>query len=164
MKDALGIAAGIHELARNSDIYYMANYAQTVNVIGAIKTTDTAAAMETTGLVLKLYRNHFGQIPLAVTGKMYGLDIAAARTDEGKAITVGIVNPTEAAYDVTLNLDGLELTGEGRCWTIGHEDPMVYNDPGEAPKVTIEEQSVSDVSNVLAAPGYSIRLYELKVR
>ena len=35
LKDALGIAAGLHEYARQSDIIFMANYAQTVNVIGA---------------------------------------------------------------------------------------------------------------------------------
>ena len=39
MKDALGIAAGLHEYYRQSDIVFMAQYAQTVNVIGAIKTT-----------------------------------------------------------------------------------------------------------------------------
>ena len=55
MQDALGIAAGLHEFFRNSDIFFMANYAQTVNVIGAIKTTPVSAEMETTGLVLELY-------------------------------------------------------------------------------------------------------------
>jgi alpha-L-arabinofuranosidase len=39
LKDGLGIAAGLHEMARDSDIMFMANYAQTVNVIGCIKTT-----------------------------------------------------------------------------------------------------------------------------
>ena len=58
-KDALGIAAGLNEFARNTDIYFMANYAQTVNVIGCIKTSKTDAAFATTGLVLKLYRKYF---------------------------------------------------------------------------------------------------------
>ena len=62
----LGVAKGFHEYFRNSDLYFMANYAQTVNVIGAIKTTPTAASFETTGLALELYRNHFGSIPVEV--------------------------------------------------------------------------------------------------
>ena len=66
LKDALGIAAGFNEYARQSDIVFMANYAQTVNVIGAIKTTKTAAALDATGVVLKLYRQHFGAIPVEV--------------------------------------------------------------------------------------------------
>jgi alpha-L-arabinofuranosidase len=36
LKDALGIAAGLHEYFRNSDIIFMANYAHTVNVIGTV--------------------------------------------------------------------------------------------------------------------------------
>ncbi len=67
------MAVGLHEFFRNSDIYFMANYAQTVNVIGAIKTTKTAAELETTGLVLKLYREKFGVIPVQING-----DIPAA--------------------------------------------------------------------------------------
>ncbi len=45
LQDALGIAGGIHELTRNSDVFEMANYAQTVNVIGCIKTSKTAAVI-----------------------------------------------------------------------------------------------------------------------
>ena len=45
LKDALGIAAGLHEYFRQSDMVFMANYAQTVNVIGCIKTSNTAAAL-----------------------------------------------------------------------------------------------------------------------
>ena len=65
LKDALGIADGLHEYFRQSDIIFMANYAQTVNVIGAIKTSKTAAVLDTTGVVLELYRNHYGTIPVA---------------------------------------------------------------------------------------------------
>ncbi|MGA2259295.1 MAG: alpha-L-arabinofuranosidase C-terminal domain-containing protein, partial [Thermoguttaceae bacterium] len=54
LRDALGIAAGLNEMARDSEMIFMANYAQTVNVIGCIKTSKTAASFETTGLVLKL--------------------------------------------------------------------------------------------------------------
>ncbi len=66
LQDGLGAAVALHELFRNSDIFFMANYAQTVNVIGAIKTTKTEAELETTGLVLKLYRERFGVTPVEV--------------------------------------------------------------------------------------------------
>jgi alpha-L-arabinofuranosidase len=68
LKDALGIAAGLHEYARQSDIIESAYYAQTVNVIGAIKTNRRNAAFETTGLVLKLYRREFGEHPVHTDG------------------------------------------------------------------------------------------------
>ena len=73
-KDGLGIAAGLHEMIRNTDLMFMANYAQTVNVIGAIKTTTTGAELETTGLVRKLYRERIRQAELVGrTGLTYTL-------------------------------------------------------------------------------------------
>jgi alpha-N-arabinofuranosidase len=164
MKDALGVAAGLHEMARNSDLVFMANYAQTVNVIGAIKTTKTAAAMETTGLVLRLYRNHFGTVPAAVTSDTYPLDVAAAWTADRRALTVGVVNPTEQAWKLPLTITGVDLEGSGRVWTIGNSDPMAYNQPGKVPSVTIEEKPLTGVSDALVVPGYSVTLYELKVQ
>ena len=84
LKDALGVAAGLHEYFRHSDIIFMANYAQTVNVIGAIKTSKTAAVLDSTGVVLELYRNHFGTIPVKVAGAPQPLDVAAAWLDAGR--------------------------------------------------------------------------------
>src|SRR6185369_14266791 len=54
LRDALGIAAGLHEYFRNSDLIQMAEYAQTVNVIGCVKTTKTTAFFDTTALPLLL--------------------------------------------------------------------------------------------------------------
>lgn len=78
LRDALAIGTGLHEMIRNSDMVFMANYAQTVNVIGCIKTIKTDAAFATTGLALKLYRNHLGSLPVAVSGNVEPLDVAAA--------------------------------------------------------------------------------------
>src|SRR4029077_6612957 len=64
LKDALGVAMGLHEFYRNSDIVELACFAQTVNVLGAIKTSRTAAALEGSGVVLALYRHRFGTVPI----------------------------------------------------------------------------------------------------
>ncbi len=162
MKDALGIAAGLHEYARQSDLIFMANYAQTVNVIGCIKTTKTAAAFETTGLVLKLYRQHFGALPVAATAAA-PLDVAAAWTADRKALTVAIVNPTLERRDVALEVTGARVSGTGRRWQIANDDPLAYNDPGRAPKVVIQEEKVTDGRRLRVAPC-SVTLYALDVR
>ena len=161
LKDALGIAAGLHEMIRNSDIVFMANYAQTVNVIGAIKTSKTDAAFDTTGLVLKLYRNHFGTLPVAVSSDTEPLDVVAAWTEDRKALTIAIVNPTEQEYELAINLKGAQTIGIGRLWQIAHSDPMAYNEPGKEPQVVIEEKPVTGISNKLNVPPLSISLYRL---
>jgi alpha-N-arabinofuranosidase len=162
MQDALGIAAGLHEYARQSDLVFMANYAQTVNVIGCVKTTKTAAAFETTGLVLKLYRRHFGTLPVTATADL-PLDVAAAWTADRKALTVAIVNPTREKREVALEVAGARLGGTGRRWQIAHDDPLAYNDPSQAPKVAIQEERVSVGRRLWVAPC-SVTLYALDVR
>ena len=163
LKDALGIAAGLNEYVRQSDIMFMANYAQTVNVIGAIKTTKTKASFAATGLVLKLYRRHFGVLPVAVTSEE-PLDVAAALTEDMKTLTVAIVNPTMRKLDLPLDLFGVKLTGTGRRWQIAGADPMAYNEPGEEPKVSIEEMPVSGVSEKVSVEGCSVTLFALGVK
>ena len=111
LADALGIAAGLHEYFRNSDIIQMANYAQTVNVIGCIKTTKTAAFFDTTALPLLLYRREFGTVPLEVTGNQgdRALDVVAAKTKDGRAITIGIVNPQAKPQSMKVKFDGVKV-------------------------------------------------------
>ena len=97
-------------MARQSDVIYMANYAQTVNVIGCIKTSKTAAEFETTGLVLKLYRAHFGTLPVA-TRCASPLDAQAAWSADRKTLTLAVVNPSPEATEVPLAIKGAMLTG-----------------------------------------------------
>jgi alpha-N-arabinofuranosidase len=163
LRDALGIAAGLHEYFRNSDVFQMANYAQTVNVIGAVKTTKTDAAMETTGLALTLYRREFGSIPVFADGSTEPLDAVAAWTQDRKAITVGIVNPTRTAQELAFTLEGAKLTGNGRAWTIAGPDDQAYNQPGAPPNVTIEQTQVTNIHNKLPAAPISVTLYRLDV-
>jgi len=164
MQDALGIAAGLHEYYRQSDIMYLATYAQTVNVIGCVKATKTAAAFATTGLPLALYRNHYGTIPVDVVNNNLALDIAAAWTEDHKALTIGIVNPTAQQQQITMDLKGAQLAGTGRLGLIAHSDPMAYNEPGKEPNVVIEEKELSNVSNSLTVPALSVSLYSLVVQ
>jgi len=162
LKDALGIAAGLNEYARQSDIVFMANYAQTVNVIGCLKTSKTAAALETTGLVLKLYRAKFGVLPAATETE--GLvNAQAAWSEDRKTLTLSVVNPSTAALEILLEVKGAKLAGTGTRWQIAGDDPKAYNDPGQPPKVAIEEAAVKGVSDKLSVAPCSVTLFALKV-
>jgi uncharacterized protein len=161
LKDALGVATGLHEYFRNSDIYYMANYAQTVNVIGAIKTSRTASSLDTTGVTLKLYRQRFGQIPVDVKCEnVVPLDIAAALKTDLKTITIGIVNPTDTPRQLSLGFNGIKVRDKGKLWVIAGTDPLARNVPGKEAMVTIEEKSVDNSSKKLNSPALSICIYE----
>ncbi|MBN1341824.1 MAG: carbohydrate binding domain-containing protein [Phycisphaerae bacterium] len=163
LKDALGVAMGLNEFSRCTDIISMANYAQTVNVIGCIKTTKTAAGWATTGLPLKLYRRHYGVLPVTVTGEAMPLDVAAAWTKDRKALTIAVVNPMSEAMTLSLSIRGAKLTGQGRLWLIAGTDPMAYNDPGKPQNVKIEEKACDGVKDKLTVPPLSVSLYSLAV-
>ncbi len=159
LKDALGIAAGLHQMARDSDLYYMANYAQTVNVIGCIKTNKTAAAFETTGLVLKLYRAHFGALPVGVECSPR-IDAMAAWTKDRQTLTVGVVNPTLAPAKIGLTVRGAKLAEAGVRWQIAGEDPLAFNDPTAPNRVRIEQADVA-ISDTLVVAPCSVTLFAL---
>lgn len=163
LKDALGIAAGLHEYARQSDIVGSAFYAQTVNVIGAIKTSRRNAAMETTGLVLKLYRQQFGEIPAATTTGGT-LDAQAMWTADRSKLTLAVVNPSLTAVEVPLAITGAKLKGTGTRWQIAGTDPQAYNDPDTAPnRVAIEEAPLSGPVDRLTLAPCSVTLIAFDV-
>ena len=162
LKDGLGIAAGLHQMARDSEMIYMANYAQTVNVIGCIKTSKTAAAFETTGLVLKLYRKHFGVLPVT-TDSSRGIDAMAAWSADRKTLTLGVVNPSLQPAEIPLTVNGATLAGSGTRWQIAGTDPQAYNDPADPDRLKIEEAAVQISDKVTVAPC-SVTLFAFPVK
>jgi alpha-L-arabinofuranosidase len=162
LADGLGVAAGLHEYYRQSDIIQMAHYAQTVNVIGAIKTSRTAAEMETTGLVLQLYREKFGQIPLPLAHDFGPLDVAAALTKDGKTLTLAVVNPTAGEVGVNLTAAGLKTAGAATRWHIAGTDALAHNSPGR-PRVVDIRQTATTATG-LTVPALSCTLFELPLQ
>jgi alpha-N-arabinofuranosidase len=162
LKDALGIAAGVHEYARQSDIVGSAFYAQTVNVIGAVKVSRRNAAFETTGLVLKLYRHHFGELP--VTTRTTGLiDAQAAWSRDRRTLTLGVVNASLQDLQIPLALQGAKLKGTGKRWQIAGADPQAYNDPDQPPGVVIREETVNPGSGRLSVAPCSVTVFAFEV-
>lgn len=161
LKDALGIAAGLHEYARCTDIIASAFYAQTVNVIGCIKASRRNAAFETTGLVLKLYRHHFGQLPVQTESEGL-IDAQAAWSADRRTLTLGVVNASLQPVEVPLHIIGTRLKGTGRAWEISGADPRAYNDPDTAPnRVTIQERTVRGIRDRLRLAPCSVTLFAL---
>jgi alpha-L-arabinofuranosidase len=164
LADGLGIAEGLHEYYRQSDLIHMANYAQTVNVIGAIKTTKTAAEMETTGLVLQMYRAQYGDKPLLLEKDFAPYDIAAATGKNGKVLTVGVVNPTNEDIEVKLASTGLAFGAAGVRYHIGGTDERAHNTPGRPRVVDIVQTDNVAASAPLRVPRLSAAVFVLPLK
>jgi alpha-N-arabinofuranosidase len=163
-KDAIGIARGLHEYFRNSDLYFMANYAQTVNVIGCIKTTKTDAFFAATGLPLKLYRDEFGTIPVKVDGSSDALDVMAALTEDKKALTIGVVNASWDTHRLSIDFSGVKPSGRAARWVISHKNPLAYNEADDADTLAIKKGWSANVNKTLVIEPLSINLYRVSVK
>jgi len=164
MRDALGVAAGINEFSRQSDMIYMANYAQTVNVIGAIKATTTDAVMASTGQALTMYRKYFGSIPVTLSGDNRPLDIAATITKDRTYLTVSLVNLGWDSHGVPLEFEGPDQFSEVEVITLSAASDMAYNVPGQAETVTISEPEIIGFNGSLEIKPVEARIYRFKLK
>ncbi len=164
LRDALGISAGINEYSRATDVIALACYAQTVNVIGAIKTSKTAAVLDSTGEALVMYRRHFGSIPVEISGAAEPLDVAVAWTKDKKAITISVVNPTYDTWNLGFKLVGAQLAAQGKSWILTGPDDMAFNDPGKEPMVRFAEKAVGGIKDSLAISPASATVFEIAVK
>jgi alpha-L-arabinofuranosidase len=163
LEDALGVAAAFNEYARQTDIYFMANYAQTVNVIGAIKTSKTEAVLDSTGVILALYRHEFGTIPVAVGGAPEPLDVMACWKDETKdVLTLSIVNPTRKAVTLKVDAGPLKLPKTARLLLVDGTDPRACNIPGMAPQVVVKEDPAAPFGRTITVPPISVSLFGVR--
>ena len=159
--DALGIALGLQKIFENSDIIHLVN-THPVNVHGQIKTTKTAAAMEVTGLVWQLYRQHFGSIPVLVANDVNGLDIVAALSAAGNTLTLGVVNPSNKAvtFDLAVTNFGTgPLPAPTHHWRIQASSLSSFNEPGAPPAVVIGPMPLPPPNRIEVNP-YSINVIE----
>ena len=164
LRDALGIAAGLNEYSRDTDVIALACYAQTVNVIGAIKTNKTAAILDSTGEALAMYRHHFGTIPVELTGAVEPLDVAVTWTKDRKALTISVINPTFETCQLGFKVAGAQLASQGRSWVLTAPDDMAYNDPGKDLTVKYAEKAVSGIKDTLTVLPASATIFEFAVK
>jgi len=157
------VAMGLHEFYRNSDIVGLACFAQTVNVLGAIKTSRTAATLEGSGVVLALYRHQFGTIPIEIKQPAADLDVAAAWTEDRKAITISVVNATDKQRTIDVDLGKSAVKASASRWEITGFSPQLHNEPGLTPDVIQAVEKKVNFSNKLEAPAYSVELYRLEI-
>ena len=162
--DGIANARALHELIRAADLVEIAQWAQTVNIIGAIKTSRTHASMGPVGHFLALYRARVGGdvAPTSLSSNA-PLDVVAARDEEKKILSLGLINysPRE---DVAVNLD---VRGGGdfqtiRGWRITGPGLDAINVPGRPEEVvTTELPHGLALDQPVVLPRHSITVVEM---
>ena len=165
-----------HEMFRHSDIFQMAAYTFATSLLTRDGNTNS---LNSNALVFKLYRDHFGTIPVRVSGNSpqpkpsdppggeqpvvnagsdtFPLDVVAAWTADRRTLTVAVVNPTEKEQACKLDLTGVSLSGKGTLWRLSSAEAN-----GQNP--IINSSSIDSTPGSLTLPRFSVNIYEFAVK
>jgi alpha-N-arabinofuranosidase len=183
LKLALAYGMLFNEMLRHTDFLKMSAHTMGVSTLDY---NSTAATFNTTGLLFKLYGEHFvGSIPVALSGNSpqpapkypiggdqpktnsgsptYPLDMVAALTADRKYLTLAVVNATESVQPLALNVAGVRLAGKATLWEMTGKDLDAANRVGQKPQVEVKETEIGKVPQTLSVAPFSVNIYRFPV-
>jgi alpha-N-arabinofuranosidase len=178
LKQALANAAVLQEMFRRTDVIKMAGHTMATS---SIEHNATESALSAARVMFKMYRDHFGTIPVEVGGNSpqpapkfpvggdqprntsgsptFPVDVSAALSADGKLLTIAVINPTESAQELELGFRGVTPAAGGRMWRM--TGPDVNAQTGLRQKqIQLTGISLSEAPKVLAVAPISISIYE----
>lgn len=178
LKQTLGLAMTLHELFRNTDFITMAGFTMGTSWIDYSR---TEGVYSNAGLLFRMYRENFGQVPVLVGGNSrqpapkwpvggdqptvnagsptYPLDMAAALTDDRRILTLGVVNATEQPQKTHCSLTGFRPAARGRMWRLTGPSLDAANHVGQPQQVAVSEAGFETRAGELTIAPYSVELY-----
>ncbi|HEX3357995.1 MAG TPA: hypothetical protein VHS31_13570 [Tepidisphaeraceae bacterium] len=182
-KPAMAYAAQFHEMFRHTEVFKMGAFTFASSCLSANR---TQMSLNPVGLVFKLYRDHFGVLPVEVGGNSpqpaprypvggdqpkvnaggdtYPLDVSAALSSDRKSVTLAVINPTESAQSLTVSFKGMEISGKAHLWRMAPSSLDASNVIGQEPGVHIEDQQVEGDPGRLTIAPISVNIYEFQAK
>ncbi len=171
-------AWAFHEMFRHSDLYQLGAFTFATAMISEDRTD---AVLSPTGLLFKMYREHFGTIPLEVSGDSpqpkpiypaggdqprvnpgsdtYPLDVSAALSEDRKTLTFAVLNPSDSEQQLNLSITGARLSSQGQRWRMAPASVDATIIVGQKPQVEVREQAVMSVPTTISIPPFSVSIY-----
>jgi alpha-L-arabinofuranosidase len=172
-----------HEMFRHSDLFQLGAFTFATAMITEDKID---AVLSPTGLLFKMYRDHFGSIPVAVSGDSpqpkpiypaggdqpavnpgsdtYPLDVSAALSDDRKTLTIAVLNPSDSEQHVKLFISGAKLSSQGHLWRMAPSSVDATITVGKKPEVQVDELIMTSVPEGLNVPAFSVNIYSYAVQ
>jgi alpha-N-arabinofuranosidase len=184
LKGALAYAMVFNEFLRESDYLRMTAFTMGISTLDF---NQTAATLNTNGLLFKLYGEHLGagSIPVALTGNSpqpaptqhivddlprtsagsptYPLDMVAAVSADHKFLTLAVVNATDADQKFDLSVTGAHLAGGGTMWQMTGSSLDAANHVGQTPQVAIKQSNVEGTPATLMIAPISVEIYRFPI-
>lgn len=176
-------AWAFHEMFRHSDIFQLGAFTFATAMLSE---TRTDAELNPTGMLFKMYRDHFGFIPVEVTGDSpqpkpvfpaggdqpavnpgsatYPLDVSAALSEDRKTLTIAVLNPSDSKQSMKLTVTGKNLAEHGTLWQMAPSKIDAVVAVGKSPEVAVEEHALGSMPGTLVVPPFSVNIYSYPVR
>jgi alpha-N-arabinofuranosidase len=176
-------AWAFHEMFRHSDIFQMGAFTFATAMMSE---NQTEAILNPTGLLFKMYRDHFGTIPVEVTGDApqpkptfpaggdqpavnpgsdtYPLDVSAALSEDHKTLTIAVLNPSDSEQSINLTTKGTKLANAGKLWRMAPDSISATVSAGKKPEVRVEEQTLGPLPDTIVVRPFSVNIYSYPVQ
>ena len=176
-------AWAFHEMFRHSDLFQLGAFTFATAMMSQ---TKTEAVLNPTGLLFKMYRDHFGVIPVEVSGDSpqpkpifpaggdqpavnpgsdtYPLDVSAALSEDRKTLTFAVLNPSDAKQSMKLAINGVKLAGRGRLWQMAPSSLDAVVAVGKKPEVSVDEHALGAIPDMIEVTPFSINIYSFPIQ
>ncbi len=176
-------AWAFHEMFRHSDLFQLGAFTFATAMMSE---TRTEAELNPTGLLFKMYRDHFGTIPVEVSGDSpqpkpiypaggdqpavnpgsdtYPLDVSAALSEDRKTLTFAVLNPSDSRQTMKLAVNGVKLASQGRLWQMAPSSVNAAVAVGKKPEVAVEEHTLGAAPDTIDVPPFSVNIYSYQLQ
>ncbi len=176
-------AWAFHVMFRHSDVFKIAAL---TFATATISSNRTEAVLNPTGLLFKMYRDHFGEIPVEVTGnspqpkpafpaggdqpavnpgsETYPLDVSAALSEDRRTLSIAVLNPSDSEQSIQLAIQGATLGSAGKLWRMAPDSIDATNKVGSKPEVQVEEQQLGALPVTVTVRPFSVNIYSYSIQ
>jgi len=176
-------AWAFHEMFRHSDIFQLGAFTFATAMMSSDR---TEAILNPTGMLFKMYRDHFGTIPVEVTGDSpqpkptftaggdqpainpgsdtYPLDVVAAFSEDKKTLAIAVLNPSDAEASMMLVVNNVKLANQGTLWQMAPKSLDAVVVLGKPAEVSVDEHKLGALPETITAPPFSITIYSYSIQ
>jgi alpha-L-arabinofuranosidase len=176
-------AWAFHEMFRHSDVFQLGAL---TFATATMSSNRTEAILNPTGMLFKMYRDHFGTIPVEVTGDSpqpkptfpaggdqpavnpgsdtYPLDVSVAFSEDRKTLTIAVLNPSDSEQSIRIALNGAKLADAGKLWRMAPDSIYAKVEVDKKPEVQVEEQTLGALPDTITVRPFSVNIYSYPVQ
>jgi alpha-N-arabinofuranosidase len=168
---------------RHSDVFQMGAFTFATAMMSSNR---TEAILNPTGLLFKMYRDHFGTIPVEVSGDSpqpkptfpaggdqpainpgsptYPVDVSAALSEDRKTLAIAVLNPSDSEQSIRIAINGTKLASAGRLWRMAPDSIDATVQVDKKPEVQVEEQTLGTLAGTITVRPFSVNIYSYPVQ